>query len=116
MKSRVFNTVNWKRYLVPNQSPRVDRFLEENGKDVYQQVTDMVLEAIKDKKDKLVVVVHPHAGNAIVISKDEYNEFLKIANDWFLKTEDYRMCGKIKSYKELYTKKKVTKLPEKKLI
>ena len=44
-------------------------------------------------KEKIVLVVHPNAGNAIVINDYEYNEFLDIANEWFLKIEDYKITN-----------------------
>tara|TARA_B100000900_G_scaffold356562_1_gene326413 strand:- start:2295 stop:2681 length:387 start_codon:yes stop_codon:yes gene_type:complete len=105
MKHRLLNTVNWKKYLIPGTSKRVDNFLDENGTAVYQQVTDRVCRAIKTEQEKLVVIVHPNAGNAIVINDYEYNEFLDIANEWFLKIEDYRMCGKIKTYSIMNSKR-----------
>ena len=98
MKQRLLNTVDWRKYLIPGTSKRVDNFLEENGVHVYQQVTDRVCSAIRKNQEKIVLIVHPNAGNAIVINDYEYDEFLEVATDWFLKAEDYRMCGKIKKY------------------
>tara|TARA_B110000211_G_C14046065_1_gene539012 strand:+ start:806 stop:1162 length:357 start_codon:yes stop_codon:yes gene_type:complete len=106
MKQRLLNTVNWRKYLIPGTSKRVDNFLEENGDNVYQQVTDRVCHAIHLKKEKIVLIVHPNAGNAIVIVENEYQEFLEVANDWFLKKENYRMCGKIKKTTETFSQKK----------
>jgi len=106
MKQRILNTVNWRKYLIPGTSKRVDNFLEANGDNVYQQVTDRVCHAMKIKKEKIVLLVHPNAGNAIVISENEYEEYLKIANDWFLKKENYRMCEKIKKTTEIFSQKK----------
>jgi len=106
MKHRLLNTVNWKKYLIPGTSPRSDNFLDENGTAVYQQVTDRVCVAVRTNKEKIVLVVHPNAGNAIVINDYEYNEFLDIANEWFLKIEDYKMCGKIKDYTAMHSKKR----------
>ena len=74
MKQRLLNTVNWRKYLIPGTSKRVDNFLEENGENVYQQVTDRVCHAIHLKKEKIVLIVHPNAGNAIVIVENEYQE------------------------------------------
>jgi hypothetical protein len=105
MKAQIYNTVSWKKYLIPGTSKRVDTFLEMNGKDVYQQVTDRVCNAIRNDLEKIVLVVHRHAGNAIVIYDYEYDEFLEVATDWFLKVEDYRMCGKIKNYTNMIFEK-----------
>ena len=103
MRTRVLNTVNWKKYLIPNDSKRVQTFLEHNGDAVFRQITDRVCRAIRLKTPQLVLVVHRNANNAIVIKQKEYLEFLEIANDWFLKKEFYEMCDKIKNYKKIHS-------------
>jgi len=101
MRTQIINTVNWRNYLIPNGNKRVEAFLESRGNEVFNQITLNVFQAIRNGKSKLVLIVHPNAGNAIVITKDEYSEFLEIASNWFLKTENYEMCGKIKKHRKI---------------
>ena len=108
IKHRVFNIVNWKKYLLPGTSKRVDRFLEKNGTDVHTQISNRVFKAIRNKEKKIVIVVHRHVNNAICIEEHEYNEYLSVANTWFLKIEDYLMCGQIKDYVDRTKNKKNT--------
>ena len=53
IKQRVFNIVNWKKYLIPGTSKRVDRFLEKNGTDVHTQISNRVFKAIRNKEKKI---------------------------------------------------------------
>ena len=101
MRTQVINTVNWRNYLIPDGNKRVEAFLESRGNEVFNQITLNVFKAIRRGKPKLVLIVHPNAGNAIVITKDEYVEFLEVARNWFLKTENYEMCSKIKKHTKI---------------
>tara|TARA_Y100000389_G_C17449488_1_gene513766 strand:- start:1513 stop:1866 length:354 start_codon:yes stop_codon:yes gene_type:complete len=107
MKTRVYNTVDWRKYLIDSESPRIKTFLDSRGADVFNQVCDNINIAHKNKQSKIVLLIHPNAGNVISISKSDFDEVYDIAINWFLKNEDYRMCSKIKGYKENLLKKKV---------
>ena len=104
MRTQIINTVNWRNYLIPDGNKRVEAFLESRGNEVFNQITLNVFQAIRRGKSKLVLIVHPNAGNAIVITKDEYGEFLEVAREWFLNTENYEMCGKIKKHTRILHK------------
>jgi hypothetical protein len=116
IKHRVLNIVNWKRYLLPGTSKRVDKFLEKNGTDVHTQISNRVFKAIRNNEEKIVIIVHRHINNAICIEQNEYNEYLDVASKWFLKIEDYLMCGQIKNYVDREKIKKNTNKKIKNLI
>lgn len=97
-KTHILNTVDWRKYLIPNGSKRIETFLEYNGENVFKQLTDRVCQAISKKEKNVVIIVHPNAGNAIIIYENEYLEFLDVANKWFVKNEMYEKCSKIQSY------------------
>ena len=114
MRTHLLNTVDWRRYLIPNDSKRVQTFLERNGENVFKQLTDRVCQAISKEEKNVVIIVHPNAGNAILIEENEYLEFLDVANKWFVKNEMYEKCSKIQSYvfkfNEMKTKEKPNKI------
>lgn len=107
IKTQLLNTVDWRKYLIPNGSKRIETFLEHNGDDVFNQISLNVFKAIGYNHPKLVMIVHPNAGNAIVIHDYEYEEFLKVATDWFVKKEKYEMCSKITQHISLLKNKKI---------
>lgn len=107
MKARVFNTVDWRKYLDNSDNPRIKTFLESRGNDVFNQICENINRANRNNQTKIVLLIHPNAGNVISISKNDFNEVYDIAMKWFLKNEDYRMCSKIKGYKENLIKKKL---------
>lgn len=107
IKARVFNTVDWRKYLDNSESPRIKTFLDSRGSDVFNQVCSNINKANLENKSKIVLLIHPNAGNVISISKKDFNEVYDIAINWFLKNEDYRMCSKIKGYKENLINKKL---------
>jgi hypothetical protein len=63
MKSRTFTTLDWKKYLDPNNNVRVARFLEKRGYEVMNQVStniykekeeyEMCAKIVKYKQDIL---------------------------------------------------------------
>jgi hypothetical protein len=50
MKTRVYNTVDWRKYLIGSESPRIKTFLDSRGADVFNQVCDNINLAHKNKQ------------------------------------------------------------------
>lgn len=98
MKPRTYSTVDWKKYLLEDSSPRVKNFLDSRGHEVFNQVCSSINQAVIHKRDKVVMLVHPNAGNVILIQREEYDEVYDIAMEWFKKNELYEMCSTIQSW------------------
>lgn len=107
MKTRLYNTVDWRKYLDESQSERIKIFLDSRGYDVFNQVCGNINRANSRGVDKVVMLVHPNAGNVIVIHKEDYEEVYNIALKWFLKNEQYEMCSKLQTYKSNLNKNKI---------
>lgn len=117
MKVRTYSTVDWRKYLVEEYNPRVKNFLESRGEEVFQQITSNIDSAVKKQKSKIVLLIHPNAGNIIVIEKKDFKKVYNLALEWFLKKEKYEMCSIIKGYMEnMKTPKRRIKIPTKTLI
>ena len=117
MKVRTYSTVDWRKYLVEEYNPRVKNFLESRGEEVFQQITSNIDSAVKKGKSKIVLLIHPNAGNIIVIEKKDFKKVYNLALEWFLKKEKYEMCSIIKGYMEnMKTPKRRKKIPTKTLI
>lgn len=101
---KILNTINWKRYLdVTNGNPQVERFLESRGNDVFWQIAQNIHKSGnggKHTKDKLVMLIHENAPNAIFIEKKDYIEVLDLCLNWFEKKEWYERCSEIVKFKE----------------
>lgn len=109
MKTRLLNTVNWRRYLDENENPRAAVFLESRGYEVLKQIAGNINRAVSRNQNKLVIVVHPNVGNAIVIQRNEYAEFFELALNWFKKNEHYEMCHEIQKYQSNLEKPSIKK-------
>jgi len=106
MKARTFSTVDWRKYLLEDSNPRIKNFLEIRGFDVFNQVCSTINQAVIHNRDKVVMLVHPNAGNVILIKRNEFKDVYDIALEWFLKNEYYEMCSTISSWKKNLEKKK----------
>lgn len=91
-----------------DSSPRIKNFLDVRGYDVFNQVSSTINQAVIHNRDKVVMLVHPNAGNVILINRNEFEEVYDIALEWFLKKEYYEMCSTISSWKKNLIKKKQT--------
>lgn len=99
MKTRTMSTVSWERYLIDDGSnPRIKKFLESKGNDIFNQIAQNVHKAYIRKNKNVVFVIHPHISNAIVINESEYLKFLNVALEWFTRKENYEQCAIVKSY------------------
>lgn len=117
MKPKLYNTVDWRNYLMEDKGPRVKKFLDLRGYDVFSQLSSNVNKANSKGHEKLMMLVHPNAGNVILIDKSEFDTFYDVAMNWFEKNEYYEMCQKIKEYKlNLNNKKRDVKIMNKTLI
>jgi hypothetical protein len=110
MRTRVYSTVDWRKYLDESYSPRVKAFLDSRGADVFNQLCGNMNRANSRKKEKVVLLVHPNAGNVIIINKADFDEVYDIALNWFLKNENYEMCSKIAEYKSNLIEPKIKQL------
>lgn len=116
MRTRLYNTYSWKKYLIEDSNPRIKNFLDSRGYDVFHQICQNINKAVKHKKDKLVTIIHPNAAGAIVIPKEEFAEVYDIALSWFLKNEHYEECEVIKQYKINELKSKTTEKNRDKMV
>lgn len=118
MIEKSISTTHWKKYLVPSENKRVERFLESRGNQVFWQLAQNIHKASsnsKTLKKNLVMVVHENAPYAILIEEKDYQEVLELALQWFVKQEEYEICSKIVKFKDDIRKFK-TKQREQKLI
>jgi hypothetical protein len=115
MMARTYTTVEWRKYLIEAGNPRIKKFLDSRGKDVFNQVCSTLNEAVIQNRDKVLMVVHPNSAGAIIIPRDDFEEVYDIALSWFEKKEMYEECALIQKYKlEILNKITRKKLDESK--
>jgi hypothetical protein len=100
MKSRTFTTLDWKKYLDPNNNLRVARFLEKRGFEVMNQVSQNIHKAATKGMNEVAILVHPNASAISIVPKTDFIEALDHCKDWFQAKEEYEMCARIVKYKE----------------
>tara|TARA_B110000305_G_C19055293_1_gene454571 strand:+ start:267 stop:638 length:372 start_codon:yes stop_codon:yes gene_type:complete len=97
--NKAYREVSWKRYLLKTEQPRVIRFLESRGNEVFYQVSKSIENAITNRLDWVVLLIHPNMKNIIKINKKDYVHVLNRANEWFVSKEKYEICSQIKIIK-----------------
>lgn len=99
MRTRLYNTFSWRKYLIENNNPRIKKFLDSRGYDVFHQICQNMNKAAIYGKDKLITIIHPNSAGAIIIPREDFEEVYDVALSWFLKNEHYEECEIIKQYK-----------------
>ena len=97
---KAYRTVSWKRYLLKTESPRVKKFLESRGNEVFYQVCKAIDNATLTGLNEIVLLIHPNMKNIIKIYKKDFIIVLDRANEWFLSKEKYEVCSEIKNIKQ----------------
>ena len=98
-------TVSWERYLLPTDEPRINKFLESRGNQVFFQISTAINNAVADNRASVVILIHPNIKNVIEIKKKDFITVLNRANEWFVSKEKYEVCSVISEYKENILKK-----------
>jgi len=106
-------TVSWKRYLLNDDEPRVKKFLESRGNEVFYQISIAINAAVVSNKDSIVLLIHPNMKNVIRIKKEEFITVLDRANEWFVSKENYEVCSVISGFKKnISSKNTKIKIPK----
>ena len=93
-------TVSWERYLLPTDEPRVIKFLESRGNEVFYQISTAINDAVLSNRKSIVLLIHPNIKNVIEIKKKDFITVLDRANEWFISKEKYEVCSVISGYKQ----------------
>ena len=64
---------------------------------VYKSLVEGVSEAIKNNKDKIRLCEVKNSNVYITVSKPEWKESLDSALEYYISTEEYEECSKIKN-------------------
>jgi uncharacterized protein YrzB (UPF0473 family) len=93
-------TVSWEKYLLPTDEPRIIKFLESRGNEVFFQISTAINNAVANNRKSVVILIHPNIQNVIEIKKKDFITVLDRANEWFVSKEKYEVCSVISGYKE----------------
>ena len=93
-------TVSWEKYLLPTDEPRINKFLESRGNEVFFQICTAINTAVSSDRKSVVILIHPNIRNVIEIKKKDFITVLNRANEWFVSKEKYEVCSVISGYKE----------------
>ena len=64
---------------------------------VYKSLIDGVTEAIKNKKETIKLCEVKNSGIFITVEKEEWKNSLDSALEYYISTEEYEECSKIKN-------------------
>lgn len=95
MKSKVVNTIHWRKYLDVNENPRAKTFLDSRGDDVMWQLGSNIQRAARLNKAELNMLIHENAPYAIKIKNSDYKEVMQMCLKWFETKEEYEKCSEV---------------------
>ena len=70
--------------------------LKSSKHKVYKSLIDGVTEAIKNKKETIKLCEVKNSGIFITVEKEEWKNSLDSALEYYISTEEYEECSKIK--------------------
>lgn len=95
IKRNIYSQTSWRTYLDPVNNPRVQRFLDINGYEIFEDLI-VEIETVIDKKSKsLVVLIHPNATSVINIPVEEFDDLLNHSLQYYINNELYESCSNI---------------------
>ena len=71
--------------------------LKSSKHKVYKSLIDGVTEAIKNKKETIKLCEVKNSGIYITVEKEEWKNSLDSALEYYISTEEYEECSKIKN-------------------
>ena len=71
--------------------------LKSSKHKVYKSLIDGVTEAIKNKKETIKLCEVKNSGIFITVEKEEWKNSLDSALEYYISTEEYEECSKIKN-------------------
>ena len=71
--------------------------LKSKKHQVYKSLIDGVTEAIKNKKETIKLCEVKNSGIFITVEKEEWKNSLDSALEYYISTEEYEECSKIKN-------------------
>jgi hypothetical protein len=95
----VYRKVKWKNYLLPENNPRIERFLKTNGNLIYSQILEDIKDALNHGIKEILIAPHRNSIHLISVTYDEFDEILDYSLEWFLEIENYEECAIIRDLK-----------------
>ena len=71
--------------------------LKQKQPQVYRSLIEGIAEAIKDKTEEIKLCEVKYANTYLTVHKDAWSGSLAKAMDFYIKNEQYEVCGKIKN-------------------
>lgn len=102
-----YNRVGWRKYLDVKHSPRVKLFLQINGLIIFNQLLGNMEEAIAEKVNEILLLVHRNARAIVSIQQKDYREVLEYSMNWFLENEHYEQCARVQLLLDNLNTKKI---------
>ena len=70
--------------------------LKQKKPQVYRSLVEGIAEAIKDKSDEIKLCEVKYANTYLTVHRDAWSGSLAKAMDFYIESEQYEVCGKIK--------------------
>lgn len=93
--THIYSVVNWKEYLDPTDSTRVDNFLKKYGTRVFSNLIKKIKSAHESDIKSFAILVHPNVSSLSIINKKDYLSVLTHCLMYFKSLENYEKCAEI---------------------
>lgn len=95
-KTKVYNIIDWKRYLVKDDHPMSKYFLESFGIEVFKHAITSIKTSLQLGTTEFSLFTVKHHNIMSVVPQDDYEMLLNYAMIWLIEKEEYELCAEIR--------------------
>lgn len=93
-------TVTYKPYTLPSEFSEMDDFIKNNKTIMTEQVVSSIEYAIEKKLEIVEVFKFKKSNFVITLSQETFKQNLENVYNYYISTEKYELCTRIKKIKE----------------
>jgi hypothetical protein len=95
-KTKVYNIIDWKRYLVQDDHPMSKNFVESFGIEVFKHAITSIKTSLDLGTNEFSLFTVKHHNIMSVVLRDDYELLLNYAMTWLIEKEEYESCAEIR--------------------
>lgn len=95
-KKKVYNIIDWKRYIIQNEHPISLYFLDSFGIEIFKHAIRSIKTSLQSGTTEFSLFAIKHHNIISVVIRDDYSVLLNYATIWLIEKEEYELCAEIR--------------------